>query len=239
MHILFNSISTYVESVGRKRSIRRWNTLDSLECIFTGPTNSVESWIPQEGQSHPDYPTLTCDGSEVVAEAAGVTTLRTTYTGKYYGVGPVALGSSAHWGETSWTSYNNVNSYMTSGYVDNPDGSVTPPVIVFEFVSYTWACRYLIETATFKALSRSPGNIIGQTGGSVLSQITYRTGRAAAPTGLGLVVATLAFVNEMIDRQVNSLKNGWYEISETWGPEPIITTELVNVTETIVEQVFG
>jgi len=238
MPILFNSVNTFVEAVGRRRDIRQWNTLDSLQCIFTGPTASVNNWIPAIGSQHPDYGNMYCSGSEVVQEAAGVTTLRTNYVGKFYWMGPVAVGSSAHWGEVSYTQFSNVNTYST-GYVDNPDGTMTAPVITYEFVSYTYSVRYLIQAATYKTISRSPNSIIGGGGGGVLNQTTYQTGRISAQSGLGLVDSTLDFLVQMIDRQVNALNNGWFEIAETWGPQPVISTTLKNIFETTITTVFG
>jgi hypothetical protein len=226
MPILFNSVSTFVESVGRRRSIKHWNELDQVEMIYTGPTATVESWIPQVGAKNPYYPTMSCDGSETIAEVAGVTTLRTTYLGKFYGMGAPSVGSSEHPGEISWTTFDAVNVFISTPAGTDSNGDPTPAVYAFEFVSYTWLCRYIITTAIYKTLSRTPTATIGGGGGSVRTLSQFRTGRVSTNNGAGMIIAELTFPVVLIDSSVNPLNNGWFEITSTWGPQPQIITTL-------------
>lgn len=230
---IFSTIKTYVEQVGRRRSIRHWNMLDQLECIYNGPTATVEDWIPKIGQAHPEYPAMTADSIEVTRQAALITELRITYVGKFYGMGPVAVGSSAHWGESSWTTASKVTTpYSTFTQVLQGGILVSVPTTAYvpSYVSYSYVCRYLIRTATYKTISKDPNAIIGKIGNSgILSQSTWQSGQSFLDSGAGAVQSDLVFKSDMIDRQVSSLDNGWYEISESWGPQPVITSNLVNL----------
>jgi hypothetical protein len=246
MSITLTNISTYVETVGRRLSLRKWNTLDSLEMVYTGPTALANDWVPKVGSICPAYPLMTCEGVELLSEVAALTTIRVTYTGKLYGMGPIALGSSVHWGESSYTKFSGqVNQYLTTAAVpesvdaNGNDVPGSPPVYTFEFVSYTYTVRYQISTATYRTISKLPYNPIGGPGGGVIFQETQQTARIGAPVGIGLIDSSLTFPNVMIDRQVTPLDNGWFEISESWGPQPTIETTLVNDPIKIYTTVFN
>jgi hypothetical protein len=232
-NILFYSVTTYVEQVGRRRSIHHANTLDTLECIYNGPTMSIEDWIPKIGQSHPDYTSMTVDSVEITNQVAYITELRVAYVGKLYGMGPVAIGESAHWGESSWTTASIVTTpYQTTTQVLNGGilQSVPTTAYVKSYVSYSYICRYQVRTATFKTITKTPDLIIGNSGNSgIFSQHTWKSGQSFLDSPTGVVQSALVFETDMIDRSVNSLNNGWYEVAESWGPQPVITSSVINL----------
>jgi hypothetical protein len=218
--------------VGQQQSINQWNTLDSMTMIYTGPTSSVGNWIPAIGSQNPTYSNMLCTGSQLVREVAGVTTLRTKWVGKFYSMGAPSVGSDEHPGEISWTNYDSVNVFVstpaggTSGTQTDDSGNLIPAVYAFEFVSYTWLCRFIITTAIYKTLLRSPTPTVGGGGGSVRVLSQFQTGRVSTNNGAGMILAELTFPVVLISSSVNPLNNGWFEVTSTWGPQPQIITTL-------------
>jgi hypothetical protein len=241
MSVRLTNISTYVETVGRHRALTAWNTLDTLDCIFIGPTNSVDKWIPQIGSRHPTYGSMHCNGSDIVEEEGALTTLRTTYVGKFYDMGTASVGTATHQGEISWTNYDSVSVYVSvpgvpaggpNGNEKDSGGNLIPPVApvnAADFVSYTWLARFIITTQIYKALTRSPASSIGGGGGTVSVTSLFRTGRVSANNGKGMIKAVLTFPTVLLDSSVNPLNNGWFEVSSTWGPQAEIVTTLVDI----------
>jgi hypothetical protein len=186
---------------------------------------------------------MVCDGSDVVNEVAGVTTLRTTYVGKLYDMGKPSIGSSTHQGEISWTSYAGMNTYVQTqgvqaggpkGTEKDDDGNLIPavaPVIGVEFISYTWLARYIITTAVYKTMTRNsdPNQVIGSGGGSWRVTSEFPTGRVSNTSGAGMITGHLTFPTILLDSNKQPLNNGWFELTSTWGPQPEIQVILANI----------
>jgi hypothetical protein len=93
--------------------------------------------------------------------------------------------------------------------------------------------------ATYKALHKGIISIGGGGGGALGYRYDYMTGRISVSSGLGLVNSALTFPIQLIDSQANSLNNGWYELSETWGPRPTIFTSVFNIITDTATTVVG
>jgi hypothetical protein len=168
------------------------------------------------------------DGAETVNEAAGITEIRCTYVGKYYDNLQVTQSMGVQWGESSYVQYASYNVYTTPGDIAD-DGTQSPPTFTYDFISYSWACRYQISIVTYKTLSKGNIGVIGSGGGSLLSRFDYRTARQSQNNGMGLVNSVLSFPVVLLDTSATALNNGWYEISSTYGPHPVIDTRVFDI----------
>jgi hypothetical protein len=78
--IIFNSISRFVEQVGR-RYVWKYAELDNLTSIWTGPTSGALGFKPRVGDRHPDYPLMFCTDSQITNREALVSEVTATYEG--------------------------------------------------------------------------------------------------------------------------------------------------------------
>jgi hypothetical protein len=236
MPIVFNSITQFVEQVGRRRLHRSRNTdLDTMTCIFTGPTSAVAGQIPRDRTPHPEYPFMTSTAWTVKdGEGPMVSELTIDYVGKFES-GPTLTNTQWHEGSISWSSYvRQISRTYTPGFTETPmDYAGRPtgpqinvqPVYTLGYLTLSYTCRYVIKSIISKYLSRGQDGYISKGIGTpeVLNQVTFITGASTANDKFGTVTASLSF-KESTSEQINDLGNGWFEVEVATTLLPVISS---------------
>lgn len=78
--ILFNSISQFVEQVGR-RMIWKYGELDNLISTWVGPAVGALAFKPKVNTPHPDFPLMFCTDSQITNNEALTAEVQATYQG--------------------------------------------------------------------------------------------------------------------------------------------------------------
>jgi hypothetical protein len=237
MPLIFNSVTRFIETIGRRRThVSRPDQLDSLECIFTGPTELATDFVPGDLARHPDFPGMQCSSWEITNKEALMAEARARYSGKFAAgaglyVGVPLITTSRHLGSVSWTTSANTSSTTTVGGVI---------ITAFELVLTSFAARFTLKSATFKYLTnRAPAPDFD---GRFLSEATpylgmdnflqFTTARTYAPgippsALIRNLNQTLVFENDLTDLQVNDLGNGWFDVSEVYMTQALINSSLI------------
>lgn len=63
MSIIFNSVTAFVEQVGR-RTTQRFGTMVNYVFVYTGPQSAFSSWVPKLGSNPQGYPLLYLNNAE-------------------------------------------------------------------------------------------------------------------------------------------------------------------------------
>jgi hypothetical protein len=230
MPLIFNSVTQFVETIGRRRThVSNPTQLDSLECIFTGPTELATGFVPLDLARHPQFPGMQCSGWTITNREALMAEARAQYSGKFTaGAGPYTtvpvITCQRHLGEVSYT-----DQFSTSAQ---------------QIETLSWTVRFTARGVTFKYLQNyrpdpnSNGLFASQAQPYLGTENVNRftTGRSfetgvpsgSASTGFGgHVSASLVFTNDLTDLQVSDLANGWFEVQETFLTQPHINTSVV------------
>jgi hypothetical protein len=223
MSVIFNSVNQFVEAVGRRTVQEKPNSLDQLECIFTGPSALAIGFLPKPKSRHPVYPMMYCSRSEILAKEALVAEVRVSYVGKLSGapngvyITTPDVSRSRHLGSVSFTT------------------TVSLSPILLATTSYT--VRYIAKAATFKYLTNQApaanfaGNfvaaaapLLGSTNvQSFRTSLAYATG---APSS-GYMQASMVFEGDLVSVDVDDLDNGWFQVSEQYLTQALVNTEVI------------
>lgn len=225
MPVIFNSITQFVETVGRRTVQSKRNSLDQMTCIFTGPNANALGFLPFNGTPHPQYPLMLCENAEITNRGALVAEVRVSYVGKLKGapsgvyITAPDITRSQHLGSISYT----------TSYSNSPVQIAT--------ASYT--IRYTAKAVTFKYLTNHApaadfaGNFVSQAQPYLgvenvkkfISALSFSTGSADS----GYLETNLIMENDLTDLGVNDLDNGWYEVSEVYLTQPLLNTSIVGL----------
>ena len=225
MPVIFNSITQFIESVGRRTVQSKRNSLDQMTCVFTGPNAMALGFLPFNGTPHPQYPLMLCENAEITNRGALVAEVRVSYVGKLKGA-PTGvyltvpdIVRSRHLGSISYT----------TSYSNSP--------IQIATASYT--VRYTAKAVTFRYLTNQPpvadfaGNFVAQAqpylgvenAKKFISALSFSTGSPDS----GYLQTVLIMENDLTDVTINDLDNGWYEISEVYLTQPFLNTSIVGL----------
>jgi hypothetical protein len=105
--MIFNSVRSFVESVGRTRTSTQ-GQLDQMLVKWTGPTRLADSQAPGVGSYHSVFTAMQAQTVRKIGEVAGITTLEVEYRGKFNGqkvptFGNVTIEVGASEGEIEYT----------------------------------------------------------------------------------------------------------------------------------------
>src|ERR1700746_1556279 len=78
--IIFNSVTAFVEQVGRRLQWK-YAELDNLLCTYIGPSASALQFKPPINSAHPSYPLMFVTDSSITNKEAGVAEVTVTYAG--------------------------------------------------------------------------------------------------------------------------------------------------------------
>jgi hypothetical protein len=169
MSVIFNSVTQYVEQVGRIISQSKFGDLDTLETIFTGPTVLELQNTPAWGAKHPAYPFMSCESATITRKEAGISEIKARYIGKIRSQTSVILTTpviSSAWHEQniSWTTYTGsftkiITPATYTQYIpgfatpSNPGGGmsqlITAAVTAPAYVLVSYAMRYTTKGVTY------------------------------------------------------------------------------------------
>lgn len=111
MAVFYNGVRAFIESVGRRTTNDKRNTLDRISTIWTGPSSGALAFKPANGTPHPEFPLMYCEKSNILAMAGLVAEIRIDYIGKIEGSPSGVyrtvpdINTARHWGQLSWTVY--------------------------------------------------------------------------------------------------------------------------------------
>jgi hypothetical protein len=234
MPLIFNSVKTFVEQIGRRRAHKSKGTeLDTMQCVYTGPTALVSKFIPLDGTPHGEFPFMISTGWDTKIGPASQSELIVDYVGKFQ-VGQVLENFSYHEGSISWSTYVGpvsrvivprgvVSVPYQAPSVANPNPQtvfIIQEVLDTSYMTKSYVCRFTAKTCTHSIVSRSPGGAPSG-GAAITAQTTFTTGASLSKNLFGLVSATLNF-EEHDDESVTDLGNGWFEVSVTSTMLPVI-----------------
>jgi hypothetical protein len=227
MPIIYNSVTQFVETIGRRAVQEKPNTLDTLDCIFTGPAELALSFLPRPKTPHPEFPLMYCQRAEILSRAALVAEVKTSYIGKLAGA-PSGIYATAP--EIQRNSRTGSISYTTT-YSTSP--------IQLATASYT--IRYTAKSVSFKYLTNHPNPpakfasaatpYLGTT-----NLLTFQSAPLVYSTGTGVLIAgvwsgylnnTLVWQNDLTNFGVYDLDNGWYEVTENYTTQPHVNSSVV------------
>jgi hypothetical protein len=249
--MIFNSITTFAEQVGRRRTHKQKSTeLDTMSCVFVGPQAIVADFIPADGTPHHEYTFMRSTGWEVTDKVATQCELHIDYIGKF-AQGPPLISHSYHEGAISWTSFASqidkvlVPAWSTPAVVFQGNTIVGPfrqsQVTSTAYLNLTYNCRFTGDITTRSWLTMNPpipstpapyrsnNNLVSSPANpaGVRNLTIYITGASKANDKFGLVTAQLTFNNE-VNTTITDMGNGWYEVVEVTTVKPFIATT-VNV----------
>jgi hypothetical protein len=234
MSIIFNSVTDFVEQVGRRR-VHKSKTidLDTMSCVFTGPTWRVGQYIPRDRTPHPDFAFMTSTGWSVRDIEAGVSELSIDYVGKFES-GPIMTDTQWHEGSISWSSYvGQIARTYTPGFTSLPATGPTgeligatiiiDPQVAIGYLTLSYLCRYVVSSIISRYLSRGGSGFVNEGIGDpqVTNQVRYITGANSANDKFGSVTAELVF-EKTVNEQISDLGNGWFVVEVTTTLVPVI-----------------
>jgi hypothetical protein len=218
MALIFNSITQFeIQPERTKHRVKR-DDLDTLSEVWTGPSDSEDTFVPAIGSAHPDYGLMTVIDTSVKRMPANVSEVTINYQGKFDGSGSGSYYSlptiSQSWmeGEVSYQTVvtNNIRVPTgAGGYFSFPQIGVS-----------TYSRRYTGRACTIAYITnqRPTGN----------------------PSQLGLAYNFLGFTNvwevlssfqpgesfniqgtpitQMVctDVKIEDRADGWYRVTETY-----------------------
>lgn len=225
MSVIFNSVSQFVEQVGRRRTHRSNPTqLDTMDCVFIGPSVLATGFVPLNLAIHPEFPGMQCSGWEITDKEALAAEVRASYTGKLNGgsglqtTAPV-ITTSRHLGAISFSSSNSISAT--------------------QIATTGWAFRYTAKGVTFKYLTNlrpAPGfvgNFADQAepylGYENLQSFRTSLSYSAGAPSTGYTQATLSWHNDLTDLPVNDLGNGWFDCAEVYMTQVYVNSQVMGV----------
>jgi hypothetical protein len=241
MSVILTNIHGFVEQVGLRRTHKAKTTdLDTMECVFVGPTSLEANAYPVDGTPHGEFPMMRSTGWNFARKEAGLSELQVSYVGKLW-FGTPLVSAAWHQGSVSWTTYTQQVSkvlqapWHTAGQWYNGFQIVAPAnfpgAFSTSYLSISYVCYYMAATVTRSYLSMNPqGGGLESLGGpdpavlgGVKNKIQYTTGCSLSDNRVGLVSATLEFIVKS-EISASAIGNGWYEVSETISNVPQIVS---------------
>jgi len=237
--MIYNTVDSLIEAVGRTRT-RHWSELDTLTCIWTGPTALADN-APGIGATHPVYTNMEVNQSRKIADVAGITRIELTYVGLFDGgsIGPVAQGSSSNEAELEYQQTEAVNTGLfwaspglfnpTTGQIDYGSGG-QHFLYMWKLFTASFVVRYNSLNSTFRYVAKgASGPRFG--GGSIINAHTrpagqsspvYAVGDAGGPQRglnyyLGFGPFGFATDNYCSSFQADPISPSWFRCTETWS----------------------
>lgn len=217
----FSTVTRFYEQVGRRQVHKKPNELDTLDCVFIGPSSLASYTVPADLAIHPDFPSMVCIGWEIINREALIAEVRVSYSGKLttHGVYYTEPEISTEWHETTlgWSTSIMQNTYPQ--YVDfrNP-GPITVVTITINYLM-----KYTAKSISFRTLTNekpAPGlNSLysGQIDSwlGVLNEQFFINGFRQKKTDFAAKIG-LTYQNDQVNHAVRYLDNGVWEETETY-----------------------
>lgn len=233
--MIYNTVDSLIEAVGRTRA-RKWSDLDTLTCIWTGPT-ALSDTVPGMGATHPVYTNMEVNASRKIQDVAGITKIELQYVGLFDGgsMGPVAKGSSSNEADFEYQQMEATDTgiiYSQQGAFDPTTNQFGPTQNLYLWKMYTRTSviRYNSLNATFRYVAKNAtaprfggGTIINAStrpGGQ--SSPVYAVGGQSGPARdlnyyLGFGPFGFAVDNYCSSFQAEPISPSWFRVSETWS----------------------
>jgi hypothetical protein len=233
--MIYNTVDSLIEAVGRTRS-RRWSDLDTLTCIWTGPTALADT-SPGMGATHPVYSNMEINQTRKISDVAGITKIELTYVGLFDGgdIGPIARGTSSNESELEYQSPEEVNTgifFQSAGNFNPTTGQITGVSTLYMWKLFTRSAviRYNSLNNTFRYVAKgASGPRFG--GGSIINATTRPGGQTTPTYAVGDLSGPLhgieyylgfgpwGFATETFcsSFQADPISPSWFRCSETWS----------------------
>jgi hypothetical protein len=232
--MIFNSISSFIESVGRTRVSTRAQ-LDQMIIKWTGPTALVDTSAPGENSYHGIYTGMQVQTVRKIGEVAGVTTLEVDYRGRFDGIktpnfGDVIIEVSANEGEIEYQ--------QPFSYFAQATGTPSSPSALYKVGTRTFVRRFVGLSTTYryvmnpKPAIKPTGPLFGVGIGPEFVSSTDRfagEGSSSYVSDPNAVLAALRGVGTLpladiycSAYQAAPSSQDWYQVTETWSSRYIV-----------------
>jgi hypothetical protein len=146
--MIFNSVTSFIESVGRTRVSTRAE-LDQLVVKWTGPTTLVDKFAPGPNAVHPVLTGMQVRSVRKVVDVAGITGLEVEYHGRFDAThtpsfGDVIIEVSSSQAELD---YQQAFSYLIG---PGPGNSPSSPSVLYKVGINTYVLRYNGLNTTYR-----------------------------------------------------------------------------------------
>jgi hypothetical protein len=225
MPLIFNSVTQFIEAIGRRTVKDKRNTLDRIDCIFTGDSAGALDFLPANGTPHPSFPLMYCEKAQIVTEAALMAEVRVSYIGKLIG-SPSGI-------------YRTTPDINRSRHLGSVSYSTTQSIATWLLSNTSWVVRFTAKGVSFRYLTNEvlPSDFDGYFAVQAEPYLgvenvqSFRAGLSYAAGGpaSGFVQATLVYNNELVDLSVQDLDNGWYDVTESYITQAYADTVIVGV----------
>ena len=226
MAVFFNSVSSFVEAVGRRTTNDKRNTLDRITTIWTGPSAGALAFTPANGTPHPEFPLMLCEKSSILAMAGLVAEVRVDYIGKLAGGSDTGI-------------YRTTPDINRSRHLGSISYSTTASLSDILLATTSWVVRFTAKSVSFRYLTNEvldpdfDGYFVSEATPylGVENVVAFRAGLSyatGAPSS-GYVQSTLTYENVLDSLNVEDQDNGWYTVTENFITQAYIDTEVVGV----------
>jgi hypothetical protein len=227
MPVIFNSISEFVEAIGRRTTADKRNTLDRITCIFTGPSALALGFLPANGTPHPSFPLMYCERSSILAMAALVAEVQVSYIGKLVG-SPSGI-------------YRTAPDINRSRHLGSISYSTTQSLSAVMLATTSWVVRFVARGVSFRYLTNQnlPPDFDGyfateaapylgvENVESFRAGLSYATG---APSS-GYMQSSLIYQPDLVDLSVDDQDNGWFFVTESYMTNAYVNTAIVGTPD--------
>jgi len=245
MAIIFSSVRSFVEQIGRRRTYKI-GELDQMTCIYAGPTALVDQFLPQKNSSHPIYKLMFVESSDITNQQATISEVTVNYSGVINSGGQTTYKTSPLLIESSISGSRDfdvaVQSVYSTGYVAGASGQGPPGTLgvgyatlynlgvqtrTVRYVGHACVVRYQMtpqpspNSPNFSSLglSRVKWTILSTTLGTIkmIGPGGYLQSyiNALLPTLLQQVPPLFAAYMGMSCKQ---RAGSWYDVEEQYGP---------------------
>jgi hypothetical protein len=204
--VLFSSITQFVEQVNRQKRWEKRDTLDTLVRIYTGPTEQVDGFKPNNGAPDAQYNLMTVIRAtdKDLGHGRGISEVTVEYQGKLTSGG-------------QYTSVPTISTSWSEGEVSYTQSSTTYPAGAP--VTYSYSHRYTGKNVAIAYItnfrpSGQPTNLglakgyLGFTNEfDILTAVTYNVGG-----GSGGYFSDI----RCTDVRIQDLADGWFRVTETY-----------------------
>jgi hypothetical protein len=228
--MIFNTVKTFVESVGRERTSTR-GELDQLRIKYTGPTSLADQFAPGMNATLLQYPGMQVQTVRKIGDVAGITNLEVDYRGRFDAkhkpdFGDVLIEVSSAEGEIE---YQQIFSALveSTGTPSAPAGlyKVGLRTQILRFVGLSTTYRYVMNP---KPAQKPTGPLFGDgIGPGFISQNTRFGGEGSVtytfdPNPLVAYMQTQHLESAPVADlycsayQAVPTSQDWYQVVETW-----------------------
>jgi hypothetical protein len=219
--LIFNTVSEFVETVGRRTTRDKVNTLDRISTVWTGPSALAIDFLPANKTQHPQFQLMYCERAVIGAQVGLTADVNVDYVGKLSGIGIYRttpdIDRSRHLGSISY--------------------SDTQSLSAVTLATTSWVVRFTARGVSFRYLTNQnvPADFDGYFATQAAAYLgvenveTFRAGLSyatGAPSS-GYINSTLVYQNDLVDLSVKDLDNGWYELVEQYLTQAYINSQIV------------